>query len=237
MSPWESIDYVSEWTKTTRERVGIGQGDLAGRASALIEADGGSRTLKQQSIDQLERKAHKGVPDWFRYVRQVLEDEAGTRKAASRLTPQANVEPDLPVAVPEDIEFIREVDIRLAMGAGRAIEEYPETGSIPFNRNFRRALTAAPADRLFAARGDGDSMMPTLLNDDMVLIDTTQREVRQSDRIWALRIEDAGLIKRVRIVPGGGYELLSDNPTVPPQSIAREHVAVIGRVIWVGRRI
>lgn len=238
MDVWESIDFVSQWAKTQREKLGLSQGEVASKATELWSESGSARTLKQQNIDQLENKKHKGVPDWFRYVRQAIESEADARRpakgAASRPRP---VEPDLPLAVPDDVEMIREVDIRFGMGDGQYAPEFPEIGQFPFNRGFRRALTSAPVESLFVARGDGDSMMPTLINDDMVLIDQTQREIRQSDRIWALRIEDAGLIKRVRVVPGGGYELLSDNPMIPPQPVAREHVAVIGRVIWVGRRL
>lgn len=238
MTVWESIDFVTQWTKDQRIKLDMSQSDLAARATALMEAAGSTKTLKQQTIDQFEKKAHKGVPDWFRFVRQVLEEEGEGRSAPRSATRMPHpVEPDLPVTVPDDIEMIREVDIRFGMGDGQYAEEFPEVGQFPFNRGFRRALTSAPVESLFVARGDGDSMMPTLINDDMVLIDQTQREIRQSDRIWALRIEDAGLIKRVRVVPGGGYELLSDNPMIPPQPVAREHVAVIGRVIWVGRRL
>lgn len=238
MNVWESIDYVSQWAKDRREKLGLSQADVATRSTALLEATGSSRVLKQQTIDQLERKQHKGVPDWFRYVRQVLDDEAEAQKPPRPVQlPVHRPTPDLPSTVPDDIEMIREVDIRFGMGDGQFAEEYPEVGQIPFNRNFRRALTNAPVESLFVARGDGDSMMPTLINDDMVLIDQTQRDIRQSDRIWALRIEDAGLIKRVRVVPGGGYELLSDNPMIPPQPVARNQIAVMGRVIWVGRRL
>lgn len=235
MIVWESIDYVSTWTKDRREALGWSQADLATTATELLHAAGGTRVLKQQTIDQLERKTHKGVPDWFRYVKEALEGEGDRRRPARAVVHRQ--EPEIPPVQPDDVEFIREVDIRLAMGHGRLADDYPEVGQIPFNRNFRRTLTAAPVEQLFVARGDGDSMMPTLINDDMVLIDQSQQRISQSDRIWALRIEDAGLIKRVRVVPGGGYELLSDNPTIPPQMVQRDQVAVLGRVIWVGRRL
>lgn len=241
MTPWESIEYVSTWTKDQRDKLGWSQTDLAGRATALLENAGSSRVLKQQSIDQLEKRAHKGVPDWFRHVKQAIDDEVAARRGpASRgavVPAQPAPVPDQPPVIPDDVEMIREVDIRFAMGDGRIADDYPEVGQIPFNRNFRRSLTNAGAESLFIARGDGDSMMPTLINDDMVLIDQTQRSITQSDRIWALRIEDAGLVKRVRVVPGGEYELHSDNPMIQPQRVKREDVYVLGRVIWVGRRI
>lgn len=238
MDVFESIEFVSTWTREKREGLGWSQADLAVSASALIAESGGTRTLKQQTIDQLERKAHKGVPDWFRFVRSAIEAEIERRRLPRQpAQPKPRLEPDIPPTLPDDIELIREVDIRFSMGDGQIAEDYPETGQIPFNRNFRRALTNAPTEQLFVARGDGDSMMPTLINDDMVLIDQSQKRITQSDRIWALRIEEAGLIKRVRVVPGGGYELLSDNPAIPPQAVDRDQVYVLGRVIWIGRRI
>lgn len=80
-------------------------------------------------------------------------------------------------------------------------------------------------------------MLPTLINDDMVLIDTSQNRITQSDRIWALAVGDAGMIKRVRVLGTDQYELHSDNPSIRPQPITREELTVVGRVIWVGRRI
>lgn len=241
MSPFESIDFVAQWTKDKREALKLSQADVATRATELLVESGGTRTIKQQSIDQLEKRAHKGVPDWFRFVKDAIDESIesereGRRQQTVALAPQPQ-QPDLPPTVADDIEMIREVDIRYAMGAGTHLEDFPEIGQIPFNRNMRRRLTHAQPELLFVARGDGDSMQPTLLNDDAVLIDTSQNRISQSDRIWALRIEDAGLIKRVRIIPRVGYELISDNPLVPPQTVAREDVAVVGRVIWIGRQV
>lgn len=240
MNVWESIDYVSQWTKDQREALGLSQEELAEAASRMWKAANG-KTLQYQSIQQLELKKHKGVPVWFPFVRQAIEDLKASMQAKrpSGIPPQPKLalEPDIPPAIADDVEMIREVDMRFAMGNGSHLEDFPETGHMPFNRNMRRALTSSPAEALFVARGDGDSMQPTLINDDAVLIDTAQNRINQSDRIWALRIEDAGLIKRVRVLPKVGYELISDNPNIKPQIIAREDVHVVGRVIWVGRRV
>jgi phage repressor protein C with HTH and peptisase S24 domain len=239
MNVWESIDYVSQWAKDKREALGLSQEEVADAASRLWKAAGG-KALQYQSIQQLEMKKHKGVPVWFPFVRQAIEEAheaAKPKRSEEAPARKVSPEPDFPPAVADDVEMIREVDMRFAMGNGSHLEDFPETGQMPFNRNMRRALTSSPADALFVARGDGDSMQPTLINDDAVLIDTAQNRINQSDRIWALRIEDAGLIKRVRVLPKVGYELISDNPNIKPQVVAREDVHVVGRVIWVGRRV
>lgn len=239
MDVFESIDFVSEWTKTERDRLGWSQAELAALATERLQATGAKRTLKQQTIDQLEKRDHKGVPDWFRHVRAAIDGAKEAKREEARAVARAArpIEPDLPVAVPDDIEMIPELDISYAMGDGSVIADYPETGQVPFNRQFRRTLTRAPVEALFLARGDGDSMMPTLINDDQVLIDTSQTRITQSDRIWALAIGEAGMIKRVRVLPQGRVELHSDNVTIRPQEVALADLTVIGRVIWVGRRV
>ena len=88
---------------------------------------------------------------------------------------------------------------------------------------------------MFVARGEGDSMMPTLLDGDIVLIDTAQKQITQQDRIWALSYGDLGMIKRVRRLPNGVYRITSDNEVVEPIEVADEEMHVVGRVIWIGR--
>ena len=92
-------------------------------------------------------------------------------------------------------------------------------------------------EELFVARGDGDSMQPTLLDGDIVLIDTSQKSINKQDRIWCVSYGELGMIKRVRKLPDGGYHILSDNPSVLPIKAYDDEMFVIGRVIWIGRRM
>jgi phage repressor protein C with HTH and peptisase S24 domain len=237
MNRWESPERVSEWTRETREKLGLTLKDVAAAATKLWQAAGSNRDLRYQSIQQLEDGHHKGVPIWFPYVRKALEDAEDVSRPDYRAPALLGPEPDIPPVLPDEIEMIPEVDIRYAMGVGNFIADNPEVGQVPFNRNFRRSLTNSPVEKLFIARGDGDSMVPTLINDDMVLIDTTQTRIGQSDRIWAVAIGEAGMIKRVRVISRDEYELHSDNPAIRPQRVSREDLDIVGRVIWVGRRI
>lgn len=137
-----------------------------------------------------------------------------------------------------DLAVLPELDIGYAMGGGTTIaERYEQTGIVPFSRAWLRSMMRGAVADLFVARGDGDSMEPTLKDGDIVLIDTSQQTVRAQDRIWAVVYGDLGMIKRVRRTPAGSYLLLSDNPTVPPVECFDGEMSVIGRVIWVGRRI
>lgn len=136
-----------------------------------------------------------------------------------------------------DIELVREVDISYAMGDGTVVDDYPEVGFVPFNRNFLRRFTRGPVDKLFLATGHGDSMEPTIRREEVVMIDASQQRAAQQDQIWALAYAGAGMIKRLRRMSGGRYLILSDNPAVPPLEATEEEVYIVGRVVWASRAL
>lgn len=133
------------------------------------------------------------------------------------------------------IELVRQVDIRYSMGDGAIIEDYPETGFLPFNRGFLDLFTRASADKVFIAGGQGDSMEPTIRRDELLMIDTTQNRVAQQDQIWALSYAGAGMIKRLRRLAKGKMLILSDNVSVPPQEVDEDDVFIVGKVVWASR--
>jgi phage repressor protein C with HTH and peptisase S24 domain len=149
----------------------------------------------------------------------------------------------LPLPTPEliaeqlDQVMLPRLEIGYSMGGGSVFEDYHEVGRMPFPREWLRPLMRGSFAELFLAKGEGDSMMPTLLDGDDVIIDTAQKQISQQDRIWAVAYGDLGMIKRVRRLPGGTYQLNSDNPAVTPIEANDDEMHVVGRVVWVGRKI
>lgn len=140
---------------------------------------------------------------------------------------------------PDELVYIREVDIRLAMGDPLVVEDYPATQLVPFNLGFVRQVTPTQTDKLLIMTGQGESMEPTLLRSDLLMIDTAATW-SISDQIWAFHYAGGGMIKRLRRVREDGkdrYLILSDNSEVPPQSADIEDVHLIGKLVWVGRRM
>jgi len=45
------------------------------------------------------------------------------------------------------------------------------------------------------------------------------------------------MIKRVRMMPDGGAQVNSDNPAVTPITAYDDELHIIGRVIWIARRV
>lgn len=133
--------------------------------------------------------------------------------------------------------MVEEVDLAYGMGGGSFSDQPPETKPIAFPAAWLRTLTKSLPETLFFARGRGDSMVPTLLDGDIVLIDRGQRTIFEQDAIWAVSYGELGMIKRVRRLPSGSFELHSDNAVVRPIAANDDEMHVIGRVIWVGRKI
>lgn len=93
--------------------------------------------------------------------------------------------------------------------------------------------------RLGVGRGDlsiitarGDSMLPTIVDGDEMLVDCGDRRVGDRGGIFVVRLDDGLIVKRVSTGPGG-MRLISDNPAYPP--IVRRSVDVIGRVVRLSR--
>jgi len=137
-----------------------------------------------------------------------------------------------------DVDFVQltELDVGYGMGGGTFIDEHMEHQSRVFDPAWIRAITRSPPELLFVARGIGDSMMPTLLDNDTLLVDRGQRKITQQDRIWALTYGELGMVKRVRRQPSGQFLLMSDNQAIPPIEAAADEINVVGRIVWIGRR-
>lgn len=135
------------------------------------------------------------------------------------------------------LTMIPEIDLHFALGGGSYADGPVSTSLVPYRTDWLQRITrGTPAD-VFLTRGDGDSMMPTILDDDDVVVNRADRIITKQDRIWALGYGDLVAIKRVRRLASGVFQLLSDNPNVTPIEAYEEELRVIGRVIWIGRRM
>jgi hypothetical protein len=147
------------------------------------------------------------------------------------------------MAQPEDLAdqldavLLDEIEVGYSMGGGADVAEFPIVQKVPFSRSWLASLTQSPPSELFVARGEGDSMMPTLLDGDIVIIDRAQRSLRQQDRIWAVVYGGFSMIKRLRGLPDGTLQINSDNSAVTPIHASDGEAFLIGRVVAVVRRM
>ena len=131
-------------------------------------------------------------------------------------------------------------NIRAAAGAGAHNSQIElADDAMMFKADWIRLELGSRPENLCLIKVSGDSMEPTLRAGDVILID---RSAGRPDRegIYVLRLEDALLVKRLQLVPGGSIKVTSDNAAFEPWTINRSSppadLTIVGRVIWSGRR-
>lgn len=149
-----------------------------------------------------------------------------------------------PVAMaPEDfaaelgLALIDEVDLALGMGATYLDGNVEVKGRAPFRLEWLRGLYDGPIEALKVVTGRGDSMEPTIRDRDIVILDTSSRRLDEQDMIWAVSYGDLGMIRRLRRLPSGAVLMSPDNPVVGPTEAHDGEMFIMGRVIWIGRRM
>lgn len=224
------------------------------RMALLREAKGWSRPqlaermgTSAQQVERLEKGQRRLTQDWMERAGRALDVEPAellrTRNPIDAVDAimHGTVTPDFPRTVTasrgDGAIALRLLDLDLSMGDGSNLDDYVEEGTIDFDANLLRTITRSPPERLFVARGSGDSMFPTLVNGDMVVIDTLQRTLNLQDRLWAIALFGAGGIKRLQPVGQGKVEVISDNPLRDNRVVDAEDLRILGRVVWVGREV
>lgn len=193
-------------------------------------------------IGKLERGDRRLNLDWLRKIAKALDVDlaelvsTGGRESETRSLPFPVRGERRSAAVSDDEVEIQQWDIAYGMGGGGYVD-LPVTGEKhKFSRSWLRQFTHAPSDKVFLASGTGDSMTPTIMDADIVVIDTSQKEVRQGDRIWAAAYGQTGIIKRLRPMPDGGVKIISDNAAVPPETAYDGELHIVGRIVAIIRK-
>lgn len=139
----------------------------------------------------------------------------------------------------DDFVQIAYYDVGASAGPGGFAEDMPAQPSLAFQARFIRELASGSLEALSVIRVQGDSMWPTLSDGDEILVDAHDAAERLRDGIYVLKVDDALLVKRLALNPiGRTLTIKSDNETYPSwPDCDPVTVTIIGRVIWVGRRL
>ena len=132
-----------------------------------------------------------------------------------------------------------QLSVQASAGPGRVVEDEFVIGSYGFDRNWLRQVAHAEPGDLSIVTVSGDSMAPTLVDGDDVLVDRSDRGQRLRDGIYVLRRDDTLMVKRLALAPTSGtLTISSDNPAYPSwRDCPLDSVDVLGRVVWAGRRL
>lgn len=136
----------------------------------------------------------------------------------------------------EPTVWLPHYNARLSAGSGSSEPDRDEAHDLFVSEDFvRRSLRRSPRG-LVVARATGASMAPTILDGDLLVIDTLDQRL-QNGRIYAISVDGDLFVKRISKTLRGEVVLKSDNPDAgdPPEKISDDIAArVIGQVIWHG---
>mgnify|MGYP001366480471 CR=1 FL=1 len=183
----------------------------------------------------IQQFIHRGSPRRLAEEdRRKLARYLGVEEAALGATPdtQAAARPGSAlIAVP-----LLAVEASAGPGALGTREE--AVSALGFDARWLKSVVRNPA-RASAISVRGDSMLPTLSEGDDILVDQDDAADRLRDGIYVLRFDDALLVKRLALNPATRrLNIRSDNPAYPDwEDCNPADVHVIGRVVWVGRRL
>lgn len=110
-------------------------------------------------------------------------------------------------------------------------------GRLTVDAALLHGLQPAHAAWLAAHRIQGDAMVPTLLDGDVILVDTADA-THPRDGLYALEGEPDAQVKRLAVNPSNGrITILSDNASYASfADCDPAAIRIIGRVVWLGRR-
>ncbi len=83
---------------------------------------------------------------------------------------------------------------------------------------------------------DGDSMEPSLVSGDLVLVDRNRDYIDPQGGIYALALDDIIMIKRVQVI-ADGVRIISDNPKYEAFDVSSDRIRVNGKVVWFAREL
>jgi hypothetical protein len=135
------------------------------------------------------------------------------------------------------LRTIPKLDVGASAGPGAMNDAEALAGKIGFDEKWLRKLGVDPA-HLSLIRVDGDSMAPTLANGDDIMVDSSAATSALRDGVHVIRMDDVLMVKRLAKGSAGRLSVLSDNPAYPDWAdVDGAAVAVVGRVVWAGRRL
>lgn len=245
-------DMLSEWLRKNLALANVSQSDLARKLTERL-----GRSVDRAAVNKMTTGSRKISADELIAITEILEIRRPDDPIIEPLI--ASFDPDAPDddPAPVDAEMaeaarrayrknlgpgeVIERDARGGAGVGSHSTSVSVDGTIVdgvsatwrFPQSFLHSELRARENDVDMIPVDGDSMIPTLLPGDRVMIQRSAR-APSPDGIFAISDGIGISVKRLQIVRGSDplqVRILSDNPMHIAETIAASDLNVIGRVI------
>tara|TARA_R110000744_G_scaffold69739_1_gene141400 strand:- start:1583 stop:2230 length:648 start_codon:yes stop_codon:yes gene_type:complete len=129
--------------------------------------------------------------------------------------------------------------IQASAGGGSLVEAEPIEQHLTLSREWlsREGIVSKDLIGIYAR---GDSMEPSIISGDSLLIDREANVIGSDGGIYVINYEGDLFVKRVQKLLDGRIAVTSDNKKHMSIEISKhdlEHLKIIGRVVWFGRKI
>lgn len=136
----------------------------------------------------------------------------------------------------EEYALIPGYHVRVSTGHGALNDDNPVKRHLAFRRKWLQYRKLNEKDLAVVFAG-GDSMEPTIHNNNTILVDVSDVQLKDSS-IYVLRFGDELYAKRLQQCFDGSVLLISDNKEYSDQVIKPdelEQLNIIGKVVWIGK--
>lgn len=146
-------------------------------------------------------------------------------------------EPAIVKSLPDAQIMIRSLDGTNRRNYAELDRTNSKDSAVSFSPALLRQITDSPPESLGIVTIRGDAMKPTLIDGDQVLVDRDQTNL-DFDGLYAIRYGAAIQVKRIgRHRSKGWVNVTSDNDDYTPVDAEASDLDVVGRVLWIGRKV
>lgn len=152
---------------------------------------------------------------------------------------QVQTKPDPDQSLPAGQGVMVDVySVTASAGGGSFVDEESIIERLAFPSAYLNRITKSHPRHLAIIGVKGDSMERTLSDDDVVMIDTSKHDL-SFDGLFVIRDDGASLlVKRIgRGSRKGFVTVISDNSAYGSTERPREDIEVVGKVIWIGKKV
>lgn len=160
-------------------------------------------------------------------------DEGSLSPARNLVVPMAD---DLDEKETYNYALVPLAEAFLSAGGGAFVPSEKATKMMAFRKDWLNTY-ATSLTNVILMFVQGDSMSPTIMDGDMVMVDLGRRSIHDGG-IYAIGKADTISIKRLELLVAGQVRVISDNRTeYPPYEVDLPDLRIIGRIIWYAREL
>ncbi len=237
MSNKENSDQASELTGNNPDRfcdrlkLALGDESTNGFAKSCGYSESTMRGYLSGSIPSLEKAAHIAKKAGVNLL--WLATGEGPMRPGEQSEASAGAS-----ELETEFALIPGYNIQVSAGSGALPVDESPTRKLAFRHKWLKFKGLKEKD-LVLVFADGDSMEPTISDNNTLMIDTSKRELKDGN-IYVIRTNSHLIVKRVQTLWNKGILLLSDNKEYETQQVEpneADDLEVIGRVVWIGKDV